>query len=129
VFLAFAFAYFLSALLRAITATLSPTLTPEFSAAGARPGFARRRLLSWALPPRSCRWAPGSTGTGRAASSWLPGGGGARAAARSRWRQFAGLLAARVLCGVGVSACLMAPLTGYRRWLSRRRSCAPTPGC
>ena len=31
---------------------------------------------------------------------------------------FAGLLAARVLIGMGVSACLMAPLTGYRRWLS-----------
>jgi predicted MFS family arabinose efflux permease len=26
---------------------------------------------------------------------------------------FSGLLAARVLCGVGVSACLMAPLTGF----------------
>ena len=31
VFLAFAFAYFFSALVRAITATLSPTLTREFS--------------------------------------------------------------------------------------------------
>ncbi len=31
VFLAFAFAYFFSALLRAITATLSPTLTREFA--------------------------------------------------------------------------------------------------
>ena len=31
---------------------------------------------------------------------------------------FTGLLAARVLCGAGVSACLMAPLTGYRRWFS-----------
>src|SRR5207245_4192412 len=30
---------------------------------------------------------------------------------------FAWLLAARVLVGMGVSACLMAPLTGYRRWL------------
>jgi MFS family permease len=29
---------------------------------------------------------------------------------------FIGLLAARMLCGVGLSACLMAPLTGYRRW-------------
>ena len=29
---------------------------------------------------------------------------------------FTGLLLARILCGVGVSACLMAPLTGYRRW-------------
>jgi MFS family permease len=34
------------------------------------------------------------------------------------WAQdFTGLLFARVLIGVGVSACLMAPLTGYRRWL------------
>ena len=31
VFLAFAFAYFFAALLRAITATLSPTLTQEFA--------------------------------------------------------------------------------------------------
>jgi MFS family permease len=31
---------------------------------------------------------------------------------------FAWLLAARVLVGMGVSACLMAPLTGFRRWLS-----------
>jgi len=30
---------------------------------------------------------------------------------------FISLLLARVLCGIGVSACLMAPLTGYRRWL------------
>ena len=31
VFIAFAFAYFLSSLIRAITATLSPTLTQEFA--------------------------------------------------------------------------------------------------
>ena len=31
---------------------------------------------------------------------------------------FSGLLAARVLTGMGVSACLMAPLTGFRRWLT-----------
>jgi predicted MFS family arabinose efflux permease len=31
---------------------------------------------------------------------------------------FMGLLLARMLCGVGVSACLMAPLTGFRRWLN-----------
>jgi predicted MFS family arabinose efflux permease len=31
---------------------------------------------------------------------------------------FSWLLAARVLCGVGVSACLMAPLTGFRRWFT-----------
>jgi predicted MFS family arabinose efflux permease len=31
---------------------------------------------------------------------------------------FAGLLLSRMLIGAGVSACLMAPLTGYRRWLT-----------
>jgi predicted MFS family arabinose efflux permease len=33
-------------------------------------------------------------------------------------QSFMGLWLARVLCGVGVSACLMAPLTGYRRWMA-----------
>ena len=33
-------------------------------------------------------------------------------------QNFTGLLASRVLLGVGVSACLMAPLTGFRRWYS-----------
>lgn len=31
---------------------------------------------------------------------------------------FGGLLMARVLSGIGLSACLMAPLTGYRRWFT-----------
>ena len=31
---------------------------------------------------------------------------------------FTGLLLSRMLIGAGVSACLMAPLTGYRRWLA-----------
>ena len=31
---------------------------------------------------------------------------------------FAALLASRVLMGMGLSACLMAPLTGYRRWFA-----------
>ena len=31
---------------------------------------------------------------------------------------FAGLMAGRVLIGMGVSACLMAPLSGFRRWLN-----------
>jgi predicted MFS family arabinose efflux permease len=35
----------------------------------------------------------------------------------SQATSFSGLLVARVLCGVGLAACLMAPLTGFRRWL------------
>lgn len=118
VFLAFAFAYFFSALLRAITATLSPTLTQEFQlhardlgllAGGYFLGFAATQLPLGTLldrhgPKRVILWflAVAVAGCGLFAMA----------------TSFSGLLAARVLCGVGVSACLMAPLTGYRRWFT-----------
>ncbi len=35
----------------------------------------------------------------------------------SKSENFFSLLLSRILIGVGVSVCLMAPLTGYRRWL------------
>jgi len=118
VFLAFAFTYFFSALLRAITATLSPTLTQEF-----------------ALNARELGLLAGGYFFGFAATqlplgTWLDHYGPKRvivsfllvavagSLAFSVATSFSGLLAARVLCGVGVSACLMAPLTGFRRWLT-----------
>jgi MFS family permease len=118
VFLAFAFAYFFSALIRAITATLSPTLTQEFVlnardlgllAGGYFLGFAATQLPlgSWLD-----RHGPKKVVLSFLAVAVL--GCVAFAMATS----FYGLLAARVLCGVGVSACLMAPLTGYRRWFA-----------
>jgi MFS family permease len=118
VFLAFAAAYFCSALVRSITATLSPVLTQEFSlqardlgllAGGYFLGFAATQLPLGALldrhgPRRVILWFLSLAVLGCLAFS----------AASS----FAGLLASRVLVGMGVSACLMAPLTGYRRWFS-----------
>ena len=117
VFLAFASAYFLSALIRAITATLSPTLTLEMGltardlgllAGGYFLGFSLTQLPlgSWLD-----RFGPKKVNIAFLAFAVL--GCVAFASATS----FMGLLAARMLCGVGVSACLMAPLTGYRRWL------------
>ena len=117
VFLAFAFAYFISALIRAITATLSPTLTQEFSlnardlgllAGGYFLGFAAMQLplgtwLDRQGPKKVSLYFLSMAALGCIAFSWAT--------------SFSGLLAARVLCGVGVSACLMAPLTAYRRWL------------
>jgi len=51
VFLAFAFAYFFSAVLRAITATLSPTLTREFALNAQQLGLlAGGFFLGFALP-------------------------------------------------------------------------------
>ncbi len=118
VFLAFAAAYFLSALIRAITATLSPTLTQELAlsaqdlgllAGGYFLGFAATQL------PLG-KWLD-KHGPKKVLLSFLVVavlGCIAFALAQS----FIGLWLARVLCGVGVSACLMAPLTGYRRWMA-----------
>ncbi len=118
VFSAFVFAYFLSALLRAITATLSPVLSAEMSlsagdlgllAGGYFFGFALTQLT---LGNWLDRYGPRVVVLGFL--SLAVAGCAAFAMATS----FSGLLAARVLIGMGVSACLMAPLTGYRRWLT-----------
>ena len=117
VFLAFAFAYFFSALLRAITATLSPVLTAEFSlnardlgllAGGYFLGFSATQLPMGAWldrhGPRKVILSLLSVAVVGCVAFSLAGG-------------FLALLGARVLIGAGVSACLMAPLTGNRRWL------------
>lgn len=117
-FLAFAFAYFFSALLRAITATLAPTLTAEFSlqardlgllAGGFFFGFAATQLPlgSWLD-----RYGPKRVILGFLLVAV------AGCMAFSMATSFGALLAARVLCGIGVSACLMAPLTAFRSWLT-----------
>jgi MFS family permease len=116
VFLSFGFAYFFSALIRAITATLSPTLTAEFALTASDLG-----LLAGG-------YFLGFAATQLPLGSWLDRYGPKRVIlcfltvavggclAFSMATSFGGLLLARILCGVGVSACLMAPLTGYRRW-------------
>jgi predicted MFS family arabinose efflux permease len=117
VFLVFAFAYFFSALVRSVTATLSPQLTQEFAlsardlgllAGGYFLGFAALQLP---LGQWLDRHGPRNVILGFLAVAVL----GCAAFALSQG--FTGLLLARVLCGVGLGACLMAPLTGYRRWL------------
>ena len=117
VFLAFAFAYFFSALLRSITATLAPTLTRELAlhardlgllAGGYFIGFAATQLP---LGTWLDRHGPKKVILGFLALAVVG------CLAFSVATSFSGLLAARVLCGVGVSACMMAPLTGFRRWL------------
>jgi MFS family permease len=116
VFLAFALAYFLSALIRAITATLSPTLQQEFALTSGDLGLlAGGYFLGFALTQLPLgRWLD-AYGPKRVILCFLMvavAGCLAFAAAPN----FVGLLAARILCGVGVSACLMAPLTAYRLW-------------
>jgi predicted MFS family arabinose efflux permease len=113
-FLAFAFAYFLSALLRAITATLAPEFSRELGLSAGDLG-----LLAGA-------YFLGFAATQLPLGHWLDRIGPRRVqlgflvvavvgcAAFAMAASFPGLLAARALIGVGVSACLMAPLTAYR---------------
>jgi MFS family permease len=117
-FLAFAFAYFFSALLRAITATLSPTLTREFALSAQELGLlAGGYFLGFAATQLPLGTWLDRHGPKKVILSFLLIAV-AGCVAFSMATSFSGLLAARVLCGVGVSACLMAPLTGFRRWLS-----------
>ena len=117
VFLAFAAAYFCSALVRSITATLAPVLTQDFG------------LQARDLGLLAGGYFFGFAATQLPLGTWLDRYGPRRVIlyflslavlgclAFSMATSFTGLLAARVLVGMGVSACLMAPLTGYRRWL------------
>jgi MFS family permease len=116
VFLAFALAYFLSALVRAITATLSPVLAAEFALSAGDLGLlAGGYFLGFALTQLPLgKWLD-QHGPRKVILSFLSVAV-AGCIAFALAPNFVGLLAARVLCGVGVSACLMAPLTAYRRW-------------
>ena len=103
-FLAFAFAYFLSTLIRAVTATLAPTLVQEFALSAGDLGLlAGGYFFGFAL-------------TQLPLGSWLDRLGPKRVVlgflcvavlaclAFARASGFVELLIARILCGVGVSA-------------------------
>ncbi|MEY4098997.1 MAG: hypothetical protein RL300_168 [Pseudomonadota bacterium] len=118
VFVVFAFAYFLSSLIRAVTATLSPTLTQELG------------LTAKDLGLLAGGYFLGFAATQLPLGAWLDRHGPKKVVlyflliavmgclAFAMANSFQGLLFGRFLTGVGVSACLMAPLTGYRRWLA-----------
>ncbi len=114
IFLAFAFAYFLSALLRAVTATLAPVFSVELGLGAADLGllagayFLGFASLQLPLGQALDRFGPRRTLLALLAVAVL--GCGLFALAGS----LAGLIAARALIGAGVAACLMAPLTLFR---------------
>ncbi len=114
----FAFGYFLSALLRAVTATLAPVFSSEL---GLRAGdlgllagayFFGFAVLQLPLGKALDRFGPRRTLLALMAVAVV--GCAAFASATG----FAALVAARVLIGAGMAASLMAPLTAFRRHLS-----------
>lgn len=115
VFAAFAFAYFLSALLRAVTATLAPVFSAEFGLSASDLGllagayFLGFASLQLPLGRALDRFGPRRTLLVLLAVAVL----GCLAFALAP--NLPGLIAARVMIGAGVAAGLMAPLTLYRR--------------
>ncbi|MFL2466984.1 MAG: MFS transporter [Candidatus Pseudothioglobus sp.] len=121
VFFVFAFGYFLSCLLRSITATLSPVFTLEFDLMAADLGLlAGGYFLGFASMQIPLGYLLDKLGPKKIVSTFLLIafiGTVSFALAQS----FSGLLISRILIGVGSSACLMAPLTGYRIWLKENQ--------
>jgi mannose/fructose-specific phosphotransferase system component IIA/MFS family permease len=118
VFLCFAFAYFFSALVRGVTATLAPEFSAEIGLnagdlgllAGAYfVGFAAMQLPLGGLLDR---FGPRRVLVAFIAVAVIA------CAAFAMARGFVGLTLARALIGMGVSACLMAPMTLFRHRFS-----------
>lgn len=117
-FIGFAVAYFLSALLRAVTATLAPEFSADLglsaSALGLLAGAYFFGFAAMQLPLGSAidRFGP------RRVQFSLMLLAVAGCALFAMARDLPALLAARVLTGAGVAACLMAPLTAFRHRFS-----------
>ena len=116
IFLVFAFGYFISNLLRAITATISPELVSEFNLTSGELGLlGGGYFLGFASVQIPLGYLLDSKGPKKIVSYFLSlsiVGLILFAIAQNLTM----LLISRVLIGVGVGACLMGPLTAYRIW-------------
>jgi MFS family permease len=116
IFLIFALGYFISTLLRAINATISPELVSEFDLSAAELGLlGGGYFLGFATVQIPLGYLLDSKGPRKIVSYFLSitiVGLVLFAYAQN----FIMLLVSRILIGIGVGACLMGPLTAYRVW-------------
>ena len=116
IFLVFAFGYYISNLLRAITATISPELVSEFNLSAGNLGLlGGGYFLGFALVQIPLGYLLDISGPKKIVSYFLLiaiiG-----MISFSLSQNFISLLISRALIGAGVGACLMGPLTAYRVW-------------
>ena len=116
IFLVFAFAYFISTLIRAITATLSPILVQDFGLSPQDLGLlAGAYFLGFSLTQLPLGAWLDKMGPKKVVLSFMSVAVFACIGFAMAY-SFQLLWLARFLVGVGVSACLMGPLTAYRKW-------------
>ena len=116
IFLVFALGYYISNLLRAITATISPNLISEFNLSAGDLGLlGGGYFLGFAAVQIPLGYLLDNKGPKKIVSYFLLiavlG-----MISFSLSENFITLLLSRILIGVGVGACLMGPLTAYRIW-------------
>ncbi len=118
IFALFAFAYVMSAALRSVNAVLAPDLIREFHLSASELGllsamyFLGFTATQWPLGPWLDRHGPRRVEAALLCVALI--GVALFALAQSLpW-----LILGRLLFGVGVASCLMAPYTGFRRWFS-----------
>jgi len=120
IFCVFAFGFFISNLLRSITATLTPVLTAEFDLTAGNLGLlAGGYFLGFSLMQIPAGFLLDKYGPKKVVVYLL------LIALISTIsfafaKNFTGLLISRFFIGVGVAACLMGPLTGYRVWFEEK---------
>ena len=116
IFCVFAFGFFISNLLRSITATLTPVLTSEFDLSAGNLGLlAGGYFLGFSLMQIPAGLLLDKYGPKKVVA-YLLLIALVSTISFAFAKSFTGLLISRFFIGVGVSACLMGPLTGYRVW-------------
>ena len=120
IFCVFALGFFISTLLRSITATLTPVLSTEFDLTAGNLGLlAGGYFLGFSLMQIPAGLLLDKYGPKKVVA-YLLLIALISTVSFAFAKSFTGLLISRFFIGVGVAACLMGPLTGYRVWFEEK---------